>query len=126
LRVRSYAINGWMGGTTVYGQHQYRVFRRETDIVKPSPANAWVFTDEHQRSINDGWFAVDMVGDRGLLDIPASRHGGSYALFFADGHSEIWKLQDSRTRNWVQRPVSNDPPNPDLKKLQTAFTSLIE
>jgi prepilin-type N-terminal cleavage/methylation domain-containing protein/prepilin-type processing-associated H-X9-DG protein len=126
LRVRSYAINGWMGGTTVYGQHQYRVFRRETDIVKPSPANAWVFIDEHQRSINDGWFAVDMVGDRGLLDIPASRHGGSYALSFADGHSEIWKLQDSRTRNWIKRPVSNDPPNPDLKKLQAASTSLVE
>ncbi len=123
LRVRSYSINGWMGGTTVHGQHQFRVFRNERDILNPAPAKAWVFIDEHERSINDGWFAVDMVGNLGMLDAPASRHGGSYALSFADGHVETWKLADARTKNWKTLPIPNRPPNPDWQKLRDATTS---
>jgi len=124
-RVRSYSINGWMGGTTVAGQHQYRVIRRENEIVNPPPSKAWVFLDEHERSINDGWFAVDMVGNKGLLDAPATRHGDSYAISFADGHVEIWRLQDARTRDWQRLPISNNPPNPDWQRLQAATTSLL-
>jgi prepilin-type N-terminal cleavage/methylation domain-containing protein/prepilin-type processing-associated H-X9-DG protein len=124
LRVRSYSINGWMGGVTVAGQHEYIVFKREADIANPPPSKAWVFIDEHERSINDGWFGVDMVGDKGLLDAPATRHGDSYALSFADGHAEIWKLLDPRTRNWIRLPISNNPLNPDWQRLQAATTSL--
>ncbi len=124
LRVRSYSINGWMGGLPVAGQHEYIAFKREADIANPPPSKAWVFIDEHERSINDGWFAVDMVGKRGLLDAPATRHGDSYALSFADGHAEIWKLLDPRTRNWTKLPISNNPLNPDWQRLQAATTSL--
>jgi prepilin-type N-terminal cleavage/methylation domain-containing protein/prepilin-type processing-associated H-X9-DG protein len=123
-RVRSYSLNGWMGGTWVMGQSNYIVFKRETDIVNPSPAGAWVFIDEHERSINDGWFAVDMKGDRGLLDAPATRHNNSYALSFADGHVEVWKLLDSRSRNWSALPIPNKPPNPDWQRLAAASSSL--
>ena len=31
---------------------------------------------------------MDMVGDVGLYDAPAIRHGDSYGLSFADGHVE--------------------------------------
>lgn len=31
-RVRSYSLNGWMGGTWVAGQSNYMVFKRDTDI----------------------------------------------------------------------------------------------
>ena len=124
LRVRSYSINGWMGGTSSAGEHDYVVFNREADIVNPPPSRAWVFIDEHERSINDGFFAVDMVGDMGLLDAPATRHGESYALSFADGHTELWRLLDSRTQNWTALPISNNPLNPDWQRLQAATTSL--
>jgi prepilin-type N-terminal cleavage/methylation domain-containing protein/prepilin-type processing-associated H-X9-DG protein len=123
-RVRSYSLNGWMGGTHVKGQSNYWVFKGETDIVNPPPTMAWVFIDEHERSINDGWFAVDMVGDKGLLDAPATRHAGSYALSFADGHVEVWKIVDARTRSWSSLPISNNPLNPDWQKLQAASSSL--
>jgi prepilin-type N-terminal cleavage/methylation domain-containing protein len=123
-RVRSYSLNGWMGGTWVAGQSNYMVFRRDTEIVNPSPSKAWVFIDEHERSINDGWFAVDMKGDRGLLDAPATRHNNSYALSFADSHSEIWKLRDSRSVNWKALPISNNPLNPDWQRLRESSTSL--
>jgi prepilin-type N-terminal cleavage/methylation domain-containing protein len=128
-RVRSYSLNGWMGGTYVHHQSNYYVFKRESDIVNPSPSKAFVFIDEHEASINDGWFAVDMVGTWGLLDCPATRHYGSYGLSFADGHGEIWKLTDSRTMNWKklpydQMPAQNFPPNTDWRKLQFAASSL--
>lgn len=124
LRVRSYAMNGWMGGTWVKGQSNYRVFRREQDIVRPAPSGAWVFIDEHERSINDGWFAVDMEGQRGLLDAPAVRHGGAYGLSFADGHVEVWPVRDGRTLRWTRLPIPNTPPNPDWERLAAATTSL--
>ncbi len=54
-RVRSYSLNGWMGGRPLAGQDQFRVFQKETDIVDPPPGSAFVFIDEHEKSINDGW-----------------------------------------------------------------------
>jgi prepilin-type processing-associated H-X9-DG protein len=113
-----------MGGTPIRGQSNYWVFKQEADIKNPSPSKAWVFIDEHERSINDGWFAVDMVGDWGIFDVPATRHNNSYALSFADGHAEIWKLTDTRTINWQSRPISNNPRNRDWVALQAASTSL--
>ncbi len=125
-RVRSYSINGWMGGTHVYGQSNYMVFKKESDIVRPSPAQAWVFIDEHERSINDGWFAVDMKGNQGLLDAPATRHNNAYGITFADAHSETWTLSP-RSRNWKALPIRNKPTvNPDWEKLSAATTSLIQ
>lgn len=123
-RVRSYSLNGWMGGTTVFGQHEYKVFRTEKDIITPPPSAAWVFIDEHEKSINDGWFAVDMAGNKGMLDAPATRHANSYALSFADGHVEVWRLRDGRTMHWSALPISNNPENPDWRKLRDATTVL--
>ncbi len=125
-RVRSYSLNGWMGGTWVKGQSNYMVFKREQDIVRPPASGAWVFIDEHERSINDGWFAVDMVGERGLLDAPATRHNNAYALSFADGHVEVWKLRDPRSVNWATLPIPNAPQNPDWQRLAAASSSLRE
>ena len=112
-----------MGGKPLAGQDDFRVFRKETDIVNPTPSEAFVFIDEHEKSINDGWFAVDMKGYRGFVDAPADRHDGAYSLSFADGHAEVWKLKDSRSRNWPSLPISNNPPNPDYDRLRNSSTS---
>lgn len=122
-RVRSYSINGWMGGKPLAGQDQFRVFAKESDITDPRPSEAFVFIDEHERSINDGWFAVDMMGHRGLLDAPAVRHDGRFTLSFADGHAEGWKLKDPRTLSWERLPIPNDPANVDWLRLRSAATS---
>jgi prepilin-type N-terminal cleavage/methylation domain-containing protein/prepilin-type processing-associated H-X9-DG protein len=124
-RVRSYSANGWMGGVSTHQEHDYRVFEKESDITVPAPSAAFVFIDEHERCINDGWFPMDMVGDVGLYDAPASRHGDSYGLSFADGHAEVWKMVDARTRNWTSLPISNNPRNRDWERLSAAATSLI-
>jgi prepilin-type N-terminal cleavage/methylation domain-containing protein/prepilin-type processing-associated H-X9-DG protein len=122
-RLRSFAINGWMGGQPLAGQDEFRVFRKESDIVDPSPAEAWVFIDQHERSINDGWFALDMTGTRGLIEAPGARHDNRFTLAFADGHADAWKLLDQRTRIWETLPVPNEPANPDWARLSGSATS---
>ncbi len=123
-RVRSFSINGWMGGRPLAGQDEYRLFVKETDILGPGPAQAFVFIDEHEKSINDGWFAFDMRGTRGLIDAPALRHDNSYTLSFADGHVEVWKLKDPRTIQWRALPIPNNPLNPDWERLRSATSSV--
>lgn len=123
-RVRSYSINGWMGGRPLAGQDQFRVFQKESDIIDPTPSRAFVLIDEHEKSINDGWFAVDMKGVIGLLDAPAARHDGHYPLSFADGHAEIWKLKDERTLRWNSLPIPNHPQNYDWVRLSSVSSSL--
>ena len=38
----------------------YIQFKKHTQIINPSPSKCWVFVDEREDSINDGWMATDM------------------------------------------------------------------
>ena len=120
-RVRSYSVNSWMGGVPLPQQKQYRVFKKESDIVNPAPSHALVFVDEHEKSINEGWFAIDMVGGRGFIDAPATRHDGTYTVSFADGHVEAWKLQDENSKKWLYLPT---PPTRDSDRMRLSASSL--
>jgi prepilin-type processing-associated H-X9-DG protein len=124
-RVRSCSINGWMGGRPLAGEDEYRLFVNEGDIINPGPAQAFVFIDEHEKSINDGWFAIDVRGDHGgFIDVPAARHNNAFTLSFADGHVEVWNLQDLRTIQWPALSLINNPVNSDWDKLRNAATSV--
>jgi prepilin-type N-terminal cleavage/methylation domain-containing protein/prepilin-type processing-associated H-X9-DG protein len=122
-RVRSISMNGQMNpntgsdaqGPTVKNQPAsdgviYRVFLKQSDITAPAPANAWVFIDEHPDSINDALFSVDMKPQNSgsvWKDWPASNHGGSCVLSFADGHAESKKWTDKNLEN---HPVTHNKP----------------
>lgn len=122
-RTRSYSINYFMNGVVLIGQEPFRVFTKQSEIVSPGPAGAFVFIDEHEKSINDGMFAVDMVGNYGLLDVPGSRHNNGFVLSFADGHTENWKLLDPRSIHWVSLPIPNNPQNKDWVRLTAVSSS---
>ena len=129
-RVRSMSMNSWMGsyhadGTPVpwRGSPNGAVFRKIGDIANPGPAKAFVFIDEREDSINDGYFAVDMTGvggdgsDLRIIDYPASYHGERGSLSFADGHVEFHKWVDPRTMPpirqenlqwWIDSPTNAD------------------
>ncbi len=101
-RVRSVSMNCWMNYilSVDIGQDQYIIFRKYSDIIRPSPAMAWVFIDEREDSINDGLFQTDLK-DRGasarIVDYPAGYHGSAAGILFADGHAEIKRWRDPRT-----------------------------
>jgi prepilin-type processing-associated H-X9-DG protein len=92
----------WFGGPTL------RKYVNFNDLVDPGPTMTWVLVDEHPDSMNDGFFCVDMnnypsPGGTVLPDCPASYHNGACGFAFADGHSEIHKWMDSRTRPKVTK-----------------------
>ena len=136
-RVRSISMNGQMGGTSTqpavlnqYGAgNNYKIFYKQAAIVHPDPSYAWVFIDEHADSINDGFFRVEMDSKTTWKDVPASYHGASGALSFADGHAEIRKWTDPNIRDRpVQQVASSDvpatAPYTDLIWLQSHTTAL--
>jgi prepilin-type N-terminal cleavage/methylation domain-containing protein/prepilin-type processing-associated H-X9-DG protein len=142
IRVRSISMNGQMGGGIIatlsgqsavvnqYGGPNFKIFNKQSDIIGSgfAPVSAWVYIDEHPDSINDGLFRVDMKpGDNLWSDWPASNHGPSSTLAFADGHAENHKWTDPVIAN---RPVTHLPkptvsataPYTDLIWLQTRTT----
>ena len=141
-RVRSISMNSQMNGDTggdangpavlnQYGSGQdFKIFRKQSDIYAPAPVNAWVFIDEHPDSINDGLFRVIMQsGVYQWADWPASNHGGSGALSFADGHAEVHKWKDPAIANLQVRHITHSAlaatsPYADLLWLQQATTAL--
>ena len=109
-RPRSMSMNIWTGGRGDTpdprgGWSQgsnWKVFRKQTEMIRPGPSMTFVFLEEREDSINDGFFIVQMDGypdisKTVMVDFPASYHGQSAAFAFADGHAEIHKWQDSRT-----------------------------
>ena len=115
-RIRSNSMNSWMGmnagNWSWFGGPEFRKYLKMTDLTTPGPSMTWVLVDEHPDSINDGFFCVDMNGypnpaSTKLPDVPASYHNGAAGLAFADGHSEIHKWRDPRTRPPVRH---SDPP----------------
>ena len=85
-RTRSMSMNAYMNGTGAWNDSNYVTFRKSGEIQ--SPSQTWVFIDEREDSINDGYFAVEMAGRYLIIDYPASYHNGSGVLTFADGHAE--------------------------------------
>ncbi|HUL51133.1 MAG TPA: type II secretion system protein [Candidatus Nitrosotalea sp.] len=80
---------------------KYRVYYKTSDIIDPGPAMCYVLLDEHPDGINAGGFANMMVENAAkarIIDFPASYHNGAGGISFADGHAEIRKWIDSRTR----------------------------
>jgi len=126
-KVRSFSMNGWIG--TIHakgfgpGLSNYRCFLKEADVTLPGPARTWLLIDEHELSINDGWFVVDMSNARPFADFPATRHSRGYGLSFLDGHSQIYKLHDPRS-NWPVPMNINLPPNADWLALRDVSSAL--
>jgi prepilin-type processing-associated H-X9-DG protein len=80
---------------------KYRVYYKTADIINPGPSMCWVLLDEHPDSMNAGGFANMMVespGSARIIDFPASYHNGAAGISFADGHAEIRKWVDPRTK----------------------------
>ena len=125
-RVRSYSMNSWIGTTrplTDLGPSaaEYHMYMKDGSIM--SPATTWYVIDEHELSINDGLFLVSMPGlvEADPTDLMATRHNRGYGLSFCDGHSEIYRLLDSRT-TWPEPANMFSLGNQDFTKLQSVTT----
>ena len=139
-RIRSMSMNCWVGGPGWDASGPWRpqsssgwqVYVKQSAMVDPGPAGTWVFLDEREDSINDGYFVTDMAGypDRPaafkIVDYPASYHNRAGGFSFADGHSEIKKWRDARTMPKIGKtdlPLNvTSANNPDVLWMQERCT----
>jgi prepilin-type N-terminal cleavage/methylation domain-containing protein/prepilin-type processing-associated H-X9-DG protein len=88
----------------------YRTYGKSSDVIGPSPSMLWVLIDEDDSSINDAGFGIGM-NTAEWIDWPGTYHNGACGLAFADGHSEIKRWVDPRTKvvggNVARRSVEN-------------------
>jgi prepilin-type N-terminal cleavage/methylation domain-containing protein/prepilin-type processing-associated H-X9-DG protein len=95
-RLRTYSMNGQMG--SVYMPSSYNddspalQYKKDSDITRPSPVDAFVFCEENMYSINDGYLEIDSH-DGNFPDVPDSYHDNGLGISFADGHALIHKWQ---------------------------------
>jgi prepilin-type N-terminal cleavage/methylation domain-containing protein/prepilin-type processing-associated H-X9-DG protein len=107
-RVRSISMNGNMNGNSWYTdtiKDTYFTFRKLAEIVRPSPAQAFVFLDENPTTLDDGYFLV-VFNTLIWGNDPGIYHNGACGLSFADGHSDIhkWRDPDTLAENKPQSP----------------------
>ena len=130
-RIRSNSMNAFVGGNEgneannwFDNARAFRTFRKSFDFRKPS--DIWVLLDEHPASINDAFFCPEMnafasptapnFAGTALPDVPASYHNGACGFAFADGHSEIHRWIDPRTKPPTAKtlPGVGQGNNPDI------------
>ena len=138
-RVRSMSMSSWVGGHdgkhTWFGGPEWRMYLKQSDFVDPGPSQTWVFIDEREDSINDGFWVTWMpdypqLAKTRIIDYPASYHNGAADLSFADGHAEIYKWRDPRTviplKKNAKIPLNiPSPNNADMKWVQDRTTRLV-
>jgi len=144
-RVRSYSMNSatgilagsnipsfngqpawgpWLDGTGGHRPNRpWRTYGKLAKITLPGPSLVFLFVDEDQNSIDSGSFDVCMnVGPASMVSWPATRHVYAASFSFADGHGEIHKWRDGRTRKKTPHgfglTIQGSPDNPDVLWLQ--------
>jgi prepilin-type processing-associated H-X9-DG protein len=108
-RVRSISMNGNMNGDSWYTaeiRNSHFTFRKSSEIIRPSPSEAFVFIDEHPDGIDDGYFLVFLNRKEIWGNLPANYHNGACGFSFADGHAEIrkWVDPDTLSKKIVANP----------------------
>ncbi len=127
-RTRSMSMNIWTGGRGDTADPRgnwslsanFKVFRKLGEMTKPGPSMTFVFVEEREDSINDGFFIVQMdgypnMGQTVMVDFPASYHGKAAGFAFADGHAEIHKWKDPRTYPPLTTELNLNVPQPNSK-----------
>jgi len=95
-RARSISMNNFVGEMSRLWNSSPKYFLYAKLSSIRSPVNCFVFLDEREDSINDGWFASDPATLDWIVDYPASYHGKAAGFSMADGHSEIKRWRDPR------------------------------
>ena len=98
LRTRSISMNGFMNGSSWHTDlvdKKWWTYRKLSQI--PSSSMHFVFIDEREESVDDGYLLVTVDRPPEWGNLPAIYHNGASGLSFADGHAEVKKWVDPDT-----------------------------
>jgi len=127
---RTVSMNGWVGNGKAWNGENYQLFQKFGDYTGLSPSDGFVFIDERDDSVDDGFFAVEMTKVE-IENLPSDSHYGAGGMTFADGHSEIHKWQASpallpQINGFATMQTGNgnnvQPNNPDMLYLRAHAT----
>jgi prepilin-type N-terminal cleavage/methylation domain-containing protein/prepilin-type processing-associated H-X9-DG protein len=109
-RVRSYCMNEYLGHVSLgLGEFAWAnppFYHSATDVGHLSQSKLMVMIEEHEDTIFTTAFRPPGNDSWGTQGLPASRHNGSCAVSFADGHVEVRKWLEASTK----RPVTGKHP----------------
>ena len=127
-RVRSYAMNSWIGSRSMESvdaaKRSFRTFVKDAEFGVSGAATLWLMADEHELTIDDGYFLVTMDDSQPFASFPGMRHQHGFTLNFVDGHAETWKLRDPTSNLTGQSRGQVSAKNSDwlrLKQVTTVF-----
>jgi prepilin-type N-terminal cleavage/methylation domain-containing protein/prepilin-type processing-associated H-X9-DG protein len=111
LRLRSYSMDDLLNGNNA-------------DVIKKSvqlkrPTDVFVFLDEHEKSIDDGEFAIYREPDSRWLNLPSDRHSQGANLTYADGHAAWHKWLAPKIYVGVLQDPYNNQDMADLRFVQS-------
>src|SRR5689334_7907708 len=136
-QARTVSINYPLGGFTAASPQGGLLLNGQNSIMKysqigvaPNPgfSKMIVFVDENEYSVDDGDFAVAVVGglhDGTWWNLPGSRHSQGTTWSFADGHAEYWKWHGTavlKFTGYYQPADSSD----DLARVQACTSPLAQ
>jgi prepilin-type processing-associated H-X9-DG protein len=100
-------LNQFVGESSEHPAYDPRVLYLFTpgQCSSVPPSEMLLFIDEHEDSIDDGYFLVGApeVRKLGWENVPAARHNKSGQFVFVDGHTEKHRWKDPRTLYPVTR-----------------------
>ena len=116
-------MNEYIGETSRSPDPRETYYYKPDDFVRPGAANTWLLLDEHEDSINDGFFLIGGQDSTplGFNSVPAWRHTRGCDFAFVDGHVERHKWLDPRTCWPVTRKLLVAPPQPNSADVEWVF-----
>jgi prepilin-type N-terminal cleavage/methylation domain-containing protein len=113
---RSYSMNSYVGTTAANAlgpislDSNYRIYLKSSQIVADSPASRFIFADVNPGSICTPGFGVDMSAQK-WIHYPSAQHRQQGVLAFGDGHVEVHRWLDARTRLQIAGGAAYVPHN---------------
>ena len=101
---------------------RYPIRKQYSDILDPGPSQALVFIDESSRTLEDGYFAIQ-VDTRIWQNDPSDRHNRGANVSFADGHSEIYKWLEPMTGKHYYNAAAQTPFDRDFDRVSAAIAT---
>jgi prepilin-type processing-associated H-X9-DG protein len=139
-RTRSYSLDSWllsadsfyMGHGNSFTPDPWARFKLSAHHVPP-PSGQFAFIDEHEKSIDAGFFVIQQpqwVGQAGGADgseefwysLPADRHSQGCNLSFLDGHVAHWRWLAPKVYRGFYVQAFPGPDTTDLHRLQEAIS----